>query len=264
LSQTEAHPFAIANLVAPALEGIVRAIAGRGGQTPEDQQAKADQTLVHILAFHPRDVVELTLAGQVVLFNEALADSARDLLHGMDGKAKPRAISGLISMGRLLQGHLDRLEQRGNQPHRAASDQPEPEQPQQPQQPEVTASRAEPAKPPRPVAEPTSSPDSGPPAATAPPFDPTLAGRQGATKGQPVADTSWLDEPYEQWLVETPADLARQAGLLPAMEASPGHVSVADPDNGVRYSTTDQPARRVPPADQPARERVLEDASPVG
>ena len=29
-----------------------------------------------------------------------------------------------------------------------------------------------------------------------------------------MEETSWLGAPFEQWLIETPADLARKAGLL--------------------------------------------------
>jgi hypothetical protein len=113
------NPFPLAKLITPALDGIVRAVSGRGNQT--EGLAKADAAMNLILAFQPRDVIEMTLAGQTVLFNELLADGAHDALRGTVDGAKQRSHAILVSMGRLVQGHLDRLERRGNQPYRTAA-----------------------------------------------------------------------------------------------------------------------------------------------
>ena len=116
----------------PALDGIVHALSDRGGQTEAQREAKAGQFRTLILSFQPRDVVEAELAGQAVLFHEVLADSARDVLRGMDDTLKLRAISGLISMGRIVQGNIDRLAKRGNRPYRTEAASTEEEIRQQP------------------------------------------------------------------------------------------------------------------------------------
>jgi hypothetical protein len=50
----------------------------------------------------------------------------------------------------------------------------------------------------------------------------------GLPAGKPGVETSWLDAPFEQWLIETPADLARKAGVG-ATVAAP---SAAERDRG--------------------------------
>jgi hypothetical protein len=172
------------------------------------------------MSFLPRDAVELTLCGQTVLFNELLADGARDLLRGPEA-SKSRGRSSVINMGRLLQGHLDRLEKRGVEPHRTEFDAA---------REEVRPVAAKPVPAPAPAeveiaaaVEPTPViatpvPPSEPPAEaeTAPP-----AAIAAADEQTPVAETSWLDAPFEQWVIETPAGLAAKAevetnGAVPA------------------------------------------------
>jgi hypothetical protein len=232
LSQPDAHPHALSNVLTPALDGIVHALSDRGGQTEARREEKADQFRSLILSFQPRDVVEAELAGQAVLFHEVLADSARDVLRGMDGTLKLRAISGLISMGRMVQGNIDRLEKRGNRPYRTETASAEEEiRPN----PVVNAPDAERPGRARPVAA-ASTKATPQPVAT----DPTPAPETSPA----VEETSWLDAPFEQWLIETPADLARQAELI-ASEATP---AVKDPDrrDGTGTQATEPPEPALP------------------
>jgi hypothetical protein len=170
LSQPDAHPFHLSNLVTPALDSIVRALSDRGDPSEAERLARGNQYLTLILSFLPKDATDLMLAGQTVVFNELLADGARDVLRGMMDTMKQRSQTTLVSMGRLTQGHIDRLAKRGNQPWRT----------------EVATTEAEPRK--APVAEPPQPP---------PPEEPAAE-----------PESSWLDEPFVQWLVETPADLS--------------------------------------------------------
>jgi hypothetical protein len=184
------HPFDLANIAAPALDGIIRALNNRDIQTA-DPEASDGATRNLILSFLPRDVIDVTLSGQTVLFTALLADTARDVLHGMPDARKPRGISSVISMGRLVQGHLDRLRGRGCEPHRS-----------------VMAPLHHAATRPA-IADPTP--------VSAADVSPSGDGRRGAPADITVADirppseSSWLDTPFEQWIVETPADLAAKA-----------------------------------------------------
>jgi hypothetical protein len=227
LSQTAPHPFALTNLVTPALDAIVRAISDRGNQTEAQRLAKANQALTLILSYLPCDVIDMTLAGQAVMFNELLADGARDVLRGMADTAKQRSFSGLIGMGRLVQGHLDRLEKRGCKPYRTEVAAPHAEKPvtaeaEPPPRQKAAASTPLPLPATAPQAAAT-TPDTIPPApesakpaaatpqplsATVPQAKPTTTPPTAPEPAKPAAAVSWLDEPYEQWLVETPADLA--------------------------------------------------------
>ena len=253
MSQPDANPYALAHLVAPALDGIVHALSDRGGQSEAQYQAKADNFRTLILSFRPNDVVDLQLAGQTVLFNEVLAHSARDVLRGMDDAMKPRVIASLVSMGRLAQGHLDRLAKRGNTPHRTEAISVE----QEKIRTSLALARA---------AGPLEAP--GPLAAMPPCSDPEMdAGETGERPPEPAAEeTSWLDEPFVQWLVETPADLARKSGLVAASETSTPAQAV-DREDGTWSSKSEAspepalpfqpdgyaPARTLPPRQMPTR-----------
>jgi hypothetical protein len=233
------NPFDVATIATPALAGIVRALSDRDDQTEAERLVKASSAVDVIMSFLPRDVIELTLAGQAVLFNELLADGAHDALRGMAGATKQRCHSTLVSMGRLVQGHLDRLEKRGNQPFRKAIVTPREEcSPNS----DVRAAENEMSEPPLPIVpSPPAAPGTEPrpvvteelPVPMAP--EQTTASKQttalettgalerkgavgGVPVGETVAETSWLDEPYVQWLVETPADLAAAAAVMPATE----------------------------------------------
>lgn len=170
-------PLPLTDLVTPALDGIAAALSGRGGQTEEQRRTCADQARMLILSFQPRDTIDLTLSGQTVLFNELIADGARDVLSGLASPQKARAISGIVALGRLVQGHIDRLDRR--------------------------APRSAPA----------------PAADVAVPAEP-------AVHPEPAEDTaSWLEQPWEQWLVETPAEEADRL----AAEAQPAADPPAEP-----------------------------------
>ena len=57
-------------------------------------------------AFRPADPLQTMLVGQAVMFNELLADGARDVLAGMTGAPKLRAQSNLNGMNRSLHQNL--------------------------------------------------------------------------------------------------------------------------------------------------------------
>jgi hypothetical protein len=124
------NSFHLSDLISPGLDGIVHAISDRPGLSEARRRDRANETLTLILSFLPRDVVEMTLSGHTVLFNELIADSARDVLRGMTDEMKLKSLSGLVNMARVVQGSVDRLEKRGNAPARTeieASDEEQPE-----------------------------------------------------------------------------------------------------------------------------------------
>ncbi len=236
------NPFALANLAMPALDGIIRALSDRGNRTEAERVAKAAAAMRLILSFLPRDVIEMMLSGQTVLFNELLADGARDTLREVVDTMKLRNRASVVSMGRLVQGHLDRLERRGNQPFQteiAAAEEDDCPVPTD------APADAEVPMPPLPVA--VSSPmgaEAEPQSAVLMPMAtaPEAVGTGGGMPtGEPVAETSWLDEPYEQWRIETVADLAAKARMAAKPETrmdagvEPGDVVVWP---GMRSDTT--------------------------
>ena len=218
LSQSTAHPFHLSKIVNPALDGVVRALSDRGNQSEEQRLARANDYLTLILSFLPRDAIDITLAGQTIVFNELLADGARDVLRGMMDTMKQRSVSSLVAMGRLTQGHVDRLEKRGARPYRTEVIAP-PEEADD----ASAAPRSEPAKrPPAAKSRPAPPPSAAtPPPSAPPPSAPAKTGRE-----DPEMEMSWLDEPFEQWVIETPAELARQTGIsLPVEPLAPARAN---------------------------------------
>jgi hypothetical protein len=221
VSQSATHHFHVANLVAPAVDSAVRAVSDRGNQTEAQRAAKAHDAETLIMSFLPRDGIELILAGQVVMFNELLADGARDVLRGMIDTQKQRSLSTLVALGRVALGHVDRLDKRGIQPHRTELPAP---------QAGLTAPQAEPRATPAteaPAPEPAKNPLAAarvpavkpvsPPATTNPP-PPTAPTPRTVTTEPETPETSWLDAPYQEWRVETQAGDAQLAATLAPRE----------------------------------------------
>ena len=266
MSQPAPNPHHISKLLQPALDGIVTALADRPGQTDAEYEAKANDAWTLILSFQPRDAIDLMLTGQVIAFNALFADGARDVLRGMVDTMKQRAQSSLVAMGRLTQGHVDRLEKRGIQPHRTeAAQQPEkrdtpaarapsaepPQRPRAAASPEAAPRQAvSDARPPAapdahpPAAYPLAASDTHPPAAsdTHPPAasdaHPSAAPEPTSPAAAPlVSETSWLDEPYQEWLLETPADLAALGEPVPpAASAAPAKAADRNDDMAAVWS----------------------------
>jgi hypothetical protein len=267
--QPEPHHFHLAHLIAPALDGVLRAVSDRGNQTEAQRAARSDDAETLIMSLQPCDAIDLMLSGQLVMFNELLADAARDVLRGMLDTMKQRSLSTLVAMARVTQGHVDRLEKRGIQPHRT----------------EVAKPKAEPAAAPPPTPEPAKCPvaAASPPAAKASstpgavkPAQPSAAAgqtsmivpepaRSAPTTESPAAETSWLDAPHPEWRIEIPADLAHRA----AKAGAPEDLAPAKPanrGNGVipaRIPEPPEPAFPVQPAGT-ASVRSLMDAAAAG
>ncbi len=219
------HPLDVENLLVPALSGVVGALADRGGSSIPEYDARAQESWKLIQSFRPRDSVELMLVGQLMAFHEMLADGTRDLLRGMTDSVsmKLRARSGLVAIGRVCLGYIDRLEKRGLEPHRAELAAPAPVQ---------AAAQA---------AQPKADTDHSPLAAAslavsskakAADFNPHLAPASPRPLGQPetdampeVAAANSLDERRHEQVNETPAALAARASValqaLAAAKAAP-------------------------------------------
>ena len=223
MSPSAPHPFHLAHLIAPAIDSALLAISDRGNQTEARRVGRSDDAETLIMSFQPRDAIDLMLTGQLVMFNEMLADGTRDVLRGMADGMKQRSLSTLVSAARTMQGHLDRLEKRGIQPHRteiaAAETEARP----------AEAPRATPAPPPvtppRPAAKPIAAVVAKP-SQVAPAR--TTATAHLAAAPRAAAETSWLDAPHQEWRVETPADLVHQAvGALARAQPAKAAAAVA-------------------------------------
>ena len=195
-------------------------------------------------------MVDLLLSGQLIAFNAVFADAAGTLLRGMEDTAKQQTMSSLVAMGRVTQGHVDRLAKRGNQPYLsvvAAQPTARPAVPPGPP-PEARPEAANTAVeaplavmsggPPPPAAAP---PAVAPAAAAAPlpvrapepPSDCEPAPRHAPSTARtpppddaPPPEVSWLDEPYQEYVIETPGlllareQMAQTAAIFALAEAA--------------------------------------------
>jgi len=183
---------------------MVASLADRGGTDVAEYNHRCTELWTLIEAFNPRDAIDVLLTGQIVAFNEVLADGAQDLLRGMSDTLKQRCRSSLVAMGRLAQGNIDRLEKRGLAPYRTEDEKPAAGQ-----------AREEPAH-------------SAPAPADEPPDRETAATQPAEAV---PTEASWLDEPYQEWLLETPADIAfRQRNTRSASHSQEDIPGDAPPD----------------------------------
>ena len=79
---------AVASPAAILLDGIAAAIADRPQMTAERKATRIAEVWAVIDAFGPSDPLQIMLVGQTVMFNELLADGARDVLSGMTDTMK--------------------------------------------------------------------------------------------------------------------------------------------------------------------------------
>jgi hypothetical protein len=206
MSQPTPHPHHVSQLFGPALDGIIHALADRGDQTDAEYDARAEEarTLVH--SFQPRDTVDLMLTGQFITLNELFADTSRDILCGMQDALKQRARSTAIAMCRLALAQVGEFDRRGMRPHRTEAS-PE-------QRPARAARTSEPAEQLQ-AAAPAPLPEVGPQPPTS----------EAAPPGE---EASWVDEPYQEWLEETPA---MRAATTAAASSNPAPLLITHDGN---------------------------------
>ena len=91
------------------LRGIAETVAVRPGDTEARRAARHQAAAASVLAFLPRDPVEAMLAGQCVVFDHLVHDTARDMLRGMEDTARPRGRAQLIAMGGVFLKYVAEL-----------------------------------------------------------------------------------------------------------------------------------------------------------
>jgi hypothetical protein len=254
---------AVTSAAAILLDGISAAVADRPGLTPERSKTRITELWAVIDSFRPEDPLQIMLVGQAVMFNELLADGARDVLGGMADALKLRAQSNLNGMNRSLHQNLSlflRLRDTAEAVSEAAREAAEPRQPL------ATARKAAAAATPGAVpaeahtppvvaqAEPEAKPAiaegaAGQAAATPVKTDNPAAGPEQANAAPSTVTaaeaTSWLDEPYTTWVIETPAAAhAREIAEQAARESAEAAPRTAEMHHFDEAMTEPRPGRR--------------------
>ncbi len=105
-----ATPSATADAVAQSmLLDIVESVCDRPGETAERREARARDVTGSVLAFNPRDPVEIMLAGMVVTHIELIRASAREALLDQKDISRGRAKSSIVALARVVLGLLKEL-----------------------------------------------------------------------------------------------------------------------------------------------------------
>jgi hypothetical protein len=226
MTQPAASPLDIAVLLPSAMHDVITALADRPGMSDAEYLPRAKDAEHLIRSFQPRDVIDMMIIGQFLTINMLFASGARDVMQGMVDSTKQRSQASLVNMARLSLSQIVLLEKRGLRPYRAeAAD----------QQDQRAVSPARAAKPPKPAPEAQAPPPSSPAAAE---------------------EESWLDAPYQEWIIETPADLAAAADSVPQAEPAPSAepappaeppVTAAPSDRGNHAAWTTEPDAPAPP-----------------
>lgn len=244
------------DIVAACCVDIVRAIADRPYLDAEGQTTRARQTVTLIGSLGARTPRHLMLAGQSVLLHTVAAEAARDIIHGMSDAHKLRAQGNIVAMNRHIVGHLDSMMTGAGTPSAWSAPLPDSGPARTPDHPAAYSAAARPdpaAKPvaPAPKLEPAAmTPERtikhpGPvppdPAAALDEAKPTTATPtppDGEEPDEPdparirrlwVPDPaiSWLDEPHETCLLETPA--MENRGPPSSGPPDPAAISGVDP-----------------------------------
>ena len=102
-------PLPSPTLISACLDDMVQALSDRGEPSEARRADNARAAMTVILSFLPGDVLQMMLAGQAAMFNALIADAGRDVLRGMADTLKLRAQTNVTGMGRVLSKHLDTL-----------------------------------------------------------------------------------------------------------------------------------------------------------
>jgi hypothetical protein len=91
------------------LQGVVRAICDRPDQSAAQREALSRSVVHTVMAFLPRDPVEIMFAGLIVTHFHLVLHSAHDALRGHPDNERPRAKSDILAAGRAMLGYAREL-----------------------------------------------------------------------------------------------------------------------------------------------------------
>lgn len=112
--------FSFEQLATHLLQGFVEALPCQGGETEAHATTRTRTAIFSIMAFLPRDALEMMLSGQVVMHNALIQDSARDILRGQTEALKARTKSTAVALSRLMLAHLSTLRRAQTRPAEGA------------------------------------------------------------------------------------------------------------------------------------------------
>ena len=98
------------------LAGVVKALCERPGDTPALREALTHSVVHSVLAFEPRDPVEIMFAGMVVTHFQLILHSAHEAFHETPLDGGGRNKSGIVGLDRSMVGFAKELRSAQNRP----------------------------------------------------------------------------------------------------------------------------------------------------
>ena len=128
--------FGYEQIFTELLRGLIDTVADKPGLSPERKSAAQQTVICSVMAFNPRDPVEAMLAGQCVIYDHMVRDSAKDTLCAPAEQLRLRARPGVLAAGKMFLGTLGMLVKMNRRPEaQLAFARPEPAQEEAPKQP---------------------------------------------------------------------------------------------------------------------------------
>jgi hypothetical protein len=90
------------------LQSIVE-VCERPGDTADQRAGRSGEVFHSVLAFQPRDPVEIMFAGMAVTHGYLALDSMRDVFRGQEDRLKARTKSTIVALDRQMFGYLREL-----------------------------------------------------------------------------------------------------------------------------------------------------------
>jgi hypothetical protein len=122
------HPITQA-VAQDMLRGLVEAICDRPAQTKAQRDSRSTEVVHSVLAFEPRDPVEMMLAGMVVTHFHLISHAAHEAFGEQPEDVRPRARSGIVALDRAMVGFVKELRTAKTRPMEGAEEVARPDAP---------------------------------------------------------------------------------------------------------------------------------------
>lgn len=123
-SMTPDPNFGFEQVADAIIRDVVNTVADLPGLSPEQHGARSQATFRAVMAFQPRDAVEVMLAGQCVIYDHLLHDDVRDARRGGAEDRKLHGLQGTLAIGRVFLATFHTLQRRQKRREDAAATSP--------------------------------------------------------------------------------------------------------------------------------------------
>jgi hypothetical protein len=102
--------FGIKELLTHVVADIAKAVGERSGESRQCNYDRTEAAARSIMAFQPRDVIEVMLAGNCMMFHEMIVDSVQATLRGEETATRRAARGNIVAMDKAFGNNLALLE----------------------------------------------------------------------------------------------------------------------------------------------------------